>query len=35
VAHQLLSRGIRAVALEGGFNAWQAAHPVEPVSAAA
>jgi len=30
VARQLQRSGIDAVALAGGFDAWRAAHPVEP-----
>jgi rhodanese-related sulfurtransferase len=31
VAQHLRALGYDAYALEGGFNAWRAAHPVEPV----
>jgi hypothetical protein len=30
VARQLLSLGFDTAALEGGYNAWRAAYPVEP-----
>jgi hypothetical protein len=30
VVRQLQALGFRAVALQGGFNAWKATYPVEP-----
>jgi rhodanese-related sulfurtransferase len=33
VAQQLRVRGLNAVALEGGFNAWKARYEVEPLPA--
>jgi len=35
VARQLLSLGFDAAALQGGFAAWRAEHPVESTDAAA
>jgi rhodanese-related sulfurtransferase len=35
VAQQLRDLGFDAAALEGGFDAWRTAHPVEPVAVAA
>jgi rhodanese-related sulfurtransferase len=35
VARQLQASGIDAAVLAGGYNAWRAAHPVEPKSAGA
>jgi hypothetical protein len=35
VVHQLRSLGFDAAALTGGFKAWRAAYPVEPIEAAA
>jgi len=35
VAQQLRDLGFDAAALAGGFDAWRAAHPVEPVAVAA
>jgi hypothetical protein len=34
VARQLLALGFDAAALEGGYNAWRAAYPVEPKESA-
>jgi hypothetical protein len=30
VVRELQSLGFRAAALQGGYNAWKAAYPVEP-----
>jgi rhodanese-related sulfurtransferase len=35
VARRLRSMGFDAAALQGGFAAWRAAHPVEPIEVAA
>jgi rhodanese-related sulfurtransferase len=35
VAQQLRALGFEAYALEGGFDAWRAAYPVEPLPARA
>jgi rhodanese-related sulfurtransferase len=35
VAQQLQDLGVNAAFLEGGFNAWRALYPVEPIPAAA
>jgi rhodanese-related sulfurtransferase len=31
VARELRSLGFEASALDGGYNAWRAAYPVEPI----